>query len=86
MLIQLHNQATTTPKIRAAIQASDEPAWMVAERYGISEQTVWKWRKRDSVYDHSKSTGSCSDGARGAPFAVPARFRRFGSIERKHVC
>lgn len=22
---------------------------MVAERYGISEQTVWKWRKRDSV-------------------------------------
>jgi hypothetical protein len=29
------------PKIRAAIQASPDPAWMVAERYGISEQTVW---------------------------------------------
>jgi hypothetical protein len=41
MLISLHRQATTTPKIRAAIQASREPAWMVAERYGISEQTVW---------------------------------------------
>ena len=53
MLISLHKQATTTPKIRAAIQASTEPAWMVAERYGISEQTVWKWRKRDSVHDHS---------------------------------
>jgi len=52
MLIQLHKQATTTPKIRTAIQASDEPAWIVAERYGISEQTVWKWRKRDSVQDH----------------------------------
>jgi hypothetical protein len=26
MLIQLHSQATTTPKIRAKIQASDEPA------------------------------------------------------------
>jgi transposase-like protein len=49
MLISLHKQATTTPKIRAAIQASDEPAWIVAERYGISEQTIWKWRKRDSV-------------------------------------
>ena len=52
MLIQLHKQAMTTPKIRTAIQANDEPAWIVAERYGISEQTVWKWRKRDSVQDH----------------------------------
>jgi transposase InsO family protein len=53
MLISLHKQATTTPKIRSAIQASAEPAWVVAERYGISEQTVWKWRKRDSVHDLS---------------------------------
>jgi len=53
VLISLHEQATTTPKIRAAIQASDDPAWLVAERYGISEQTVWKWRKRDSVQDRS---------------------------------
>ena len=41
MLISLHTQATTTPKIRAAIQASSEPAWMEVARYGISEQTVW---------------------------------------------
>lgn len=53
MLISLHKQATTTPKIRAAIQASSEPAWRVAERYGISEQTVWKWRGRDDVHDRS---------------------------------
>jgi|TARA_B100000949_G_scaffold204152_1_gene193604 transposase-like protein len=53
MLISLHKQATTTPKIRAAIQASSEPAWMVAERYGISEQTVWKWRNREDVHDRS---------------------------------
>jgi hypothetical protein len=53
MLISLHKQATTTPKVRAAIQASDEPAWVVAERYGISEQTVWKWRNRDSTEDRS---------------------------------
>jgi len=53
MLISLHKQATTTPKIRTAIQASDEPAWIVAECYGISEQTVWKWRKRNRVYDRS---------------------------------
>lgn len=53
MLISLHKQTTTTPKIWAAIQASPGPAWMVAERYGISEQTVWKWRRRDSVHDRS---------------------------------
>ena len=29
MLISLHRQATTTPKIRAAIQGSTDPAWMV---------------------------------------------------------
>ena len=30
MQIRLHKQATTTPKVRAAIQASDEPAWVLA--------------------------------------------------------
>ena len=45
MLIHLHSQATTTPKVRAEIQASDEPAWVLAERHAITEQTVWKWRK-----------------------------------------
>jgi hypothetical protein len=51
MLVSLHKQATTTPRIRAAIQASDEPAWVLADRYGISEQTVWitfHWREMTS--------------------------------------
>ena len=46
-------RATTTPKVRAAIQASDAPASMLAERYGTTEQTVYKWRHRDSVHDRS---------------------------------
>ena len=53
MLIRLHKQATTTPKLRAAIQASDAPASVLAERYGTTEQTVYKWRHRDSVNDRS---------------------------------
>jgi transposase-like protein len=53
MLINLHGLATTTPKIRAAIQASDEPTWVLAQRFGNTEQTVWKWRKRHSVNDRS---------------------------------
>ena len=53
MLIHLHKQATTTPKVRAAIQASDEPASVLAARFGITEQTVYKWRHRDNVHDLS---------------------------------
>ena len=41
MLIHLHKQATTTPKIRALIQASTAPAPVLAERFGITEQTVY---------------------------------------------
>jgi transposase InsO family protein len=53
MLISLHKQATTTPRVRAEIQASTEPAWVLAERFGTTEQTVYKWRHRDSVSDRS---------------------------------
>lgn len=53
MLVRLHSEATTTPKIRAEIQTSNEAAWVLADRHGISEQTVYKWRHRDSVEDKS---------------------------------
>jgi hypothetical protein len=49
MRINRHSQVTTTPKIRAATQASDKPARVLAKQFGATEQTVWKWRKRDSV-------------------------------------
>lgn len=53
MLMHLHKEATTTPKVRSAIQASDEPAWVLAEKFGTTEQTVYKWRHRDTVHDLS---------------------------------
>ena len=52
-MIHRHSQALTTPKMRAAIQASDEPASVLAERFGTTAQTVCKWRHRDSVHDRS---------------------------------
>ena len=33
--------------MRAEIAASDEPASVLAQRFGITEQTVYKWKKRD---------------------------------------
>ena len=53
MLIGLHKQATTTLKVRAAIQASNEPAAALAGQFGTTEQTIYKWRHRDTVHDRS---------------------------------
>ena len=39
--------------MRAAIQASDAPASVLAERFGTTAQTVYKWKRRDSVNDRS---------------------------------
>lgn len=46
MLIHLHKQATTTPKVRAAIQASDEVGTVLAARFGVTPQTIYKWRRQ----------------------------------------
>ncbi len=54
MLIHLPKQATTTPEVRAAIQASDDTGTVLAERFGVTPQTVCKWRKRDSVEDPTR--------------------------------
>jgi transposase-like protein len=71
MLISLHKQATTTPKVRAAIQQSEEPAWVLADRFGTTEQTIYKWRHRDSVQDRShpphRQQTTLTPAARPAP-------------------
>lgn len=76
MLIHLHSQATTTPKVRAEIQASDEPGWVLAERFGTSEQTVWKWRKRDSVHDRSHTAHRLQTTLTPAQEAVAVALRK----------
>jgi transposase-like protein len=76
MLIHLHSQATTTPKVRAIIQSSDEPAWVLAEQYGITEQTVWKWRKRDSVNDRSHTAHRLQTTLTPAQEAVAVALRK----------
>ena len=53
MLIALHKNATTTPATRAAIQAATGSDYEVARQYGITRQTVRKWRKRETVADGS---------------------------------
>ena len=47
----LHGSATTTEAVRRAIQHSQASLRALAERYGINQKTVAKWKKRGSVAD-----------------------------------
>ena len=76
MLISLHKQATTTPRVRAGIQASTEPAWVLADRYGTTEQTIWKWRKRDHVQDRSHTPHRLQTTLTPAQEAIAVSLRR----------
>ena len=69
-------RATTTPKVRAAIQASDAPASVLAERFGTTEQTVYKWRHRDSVHDRSHTPHRLQTTLTPAQEAVAVALRR----------
>jgi transposase InsO family protein len=45
-MMQIHPPARTTPAVRADIARSTDPTSVIARRYGISDETVRKWRKR----------------------------------------
>ena len=42
----IHPKARTTPAVRAEIARSSEPTGVLARRYGVSTETIRKWRKR----------------------------------------
>ena len=53
MLVKLHANAATTPKVRSYIQASDRSVAELARELGISETTVGRWKERSDVADRS---------------------------------
>ena len=53
MELKLHANATTTPKMRAYIQASSAGVGELAKELGIGESTIRRWKNRDSVADRS---------------------------------
>src|SRR3954468_18918338 len=54
-MLQIHPNARTTPVVRAEIAGSEEPTGVLAQRFGVSTETIRKWRKRgpDDCLDHS---------------------------------
>ncbi len=53
MNIHRHANATTTPKTRQYIQASDPSVPQLADELGVSEDTIRRWKRRDGVADGS---------------------------------
>ena len=60
-MLHIHPNARTTPAFRIEIARSSEPSGIVAQRYGISAETVRKWRKRGvaDCLDRSARPTSC---------------------------
>jgi len=54
MMVSLHKNARTTPLIRADIATSTDSARVLAQRYGLSEGTVYKWKHRTTSADRSQ--------------------------------
>jgi transposase InsO family protein len=54
-MFQIHPNARTTPAVRVAIATSSESTGVLAKRYGVSTETIRKWRKRgaNDCQDHS---------------------------------
>jgi transposase InsO family protein len=45
-MYQIHPNARTTPAVRAEIAHSTEPSGVLARHYGVSTETIRKWRRR----------------------------------------
>ena len=53
MLITLHKNATTTLAVRAAIQQSSASGYELVRQYGVTRDTIRRWRKRGIGHDAS---------------------------------
>ncbi len=76
MNIQLHKNARTTPAVRAEIAASSESACVLASRYGVTQATIYKWKKRESFVDKSHTAHRLQTTLNPAQEAVVVELRK----------
>ncbi len=76
MIIALHKNAATTPAIRQKISHSKEPVAVLAARYAVSEDTVRRWRERDSFEDRSHTAHQLQTTLTRAQEIVVVELRR----------
>lgn len=76
MMIALHKNARTTPAVRAEIAASGESAAVLAARHGVTEQTIYKWKKRDVFTDRSHTAHRLQTTLTPVQEAIAVELRR----------
>ena len=76
MMLSRHKNATTTPAIRAKIAASEEPAAVLGARYGVTLDTIYRWRGRTSFEDRSHTAHQLATTPAPAQEAVVVALRR----------
>ena len=86
MLIALHKNARTTPAVRAEIAASSEPASVLAQRFGITEQTVYKWKKRSVFADRSHTAHRLQTVLTPAQETVVVHLDDLLAVTREFIC
>jgi len=73
----IHPQARTTPAVRASGPRSPESAGVLAKRYGVSTETIRRWRRRGpDAKEVSHSDRSGAGGRRCGKLIAPARRRQ----------
>jgi hypothetical protein len=76
MMIALHKNTRTTPAIGAEIAASSDCAATLAQRYGIWQSTVHKWKNRDTFHDASHTAHRLQTTLTPAQEALVVELRR----------
>lgn len=76
MNIRLHKNATTTPARRRYIQTSPWPAARLATEPRVSEDTIRRWRGRDSVEDRPHTAHRLQTTLTPAQEAVAVALRK----------
>ena len=81
-MLQIHPNARTTPAVRAEIARSTERTGRLAQRFGVSTETIRKWRKRGpgDCLDHSAKPHTLPWKATEEERAVVCALRRAMSI------
>ena len=83
----VHPKARTTPAVRAEIARSIEPTGVLARRYGVSTETIRKWRKRGAAdcQDHSSRPHKLPWKATEEERAIVCALRRATGFPLDHL-
>ncbi len=77
-MLSIHPSARTTPAVHVEIARSTERSGVLAQRYGVSAETIRKWRQRGPVdcQDRSARPHKLSWKANEEPRAIVCALRR----------